>query len=94
MKPPPVKTYLITPHARVEMQGRSITERTVRGVLIAPGQRHRVRPGRDVLQSKLTSGNPPKTYVVRVFVDVDRQPAEVVTVHKSSKVAKYWKEAT
>lgn len=74
MKPPPVKSYLITPHARFEMQRRSIPERTVRGVLISPGQRHRVRPGRDVLQSKLTSGNPPKTYVVRVFVDVDRQP--------------------
>jgi hypothetical protein len=34
-----------------------------------------------------------KVYLVRVFVDVDRQPAEVVTVYRTSKVSKYWRGA-
>jgi hypothetical protein len=32
-----------------------------------------------------------KTY--RVFVDVDRSPAEVVTVYRTSRIAKYWRAA-
>ena len=31
-----------------------------------------------------------KSYLVRVFVDVDRSPAEVVTVYRTSNIAKYW----
>ncbi len=92
MRARPVKNYVITPHARFEMERRGIDEQSVRDVLAAPGQRLGVRAGRDVLQSKVSIGQPPKTYVVRLFVDVDRRPAEVVTVYQSSKVARYWKE--
>jgi hypothetical protein len=28
---------------------------------------------------------------VRVFVDVDRAPPEVVTAYRTSKLAKYWR---
>ena len=31
-----------------------------------------------------------RTDVVRVFVDVDRSPAEVVTAYRTSRIAKYW----
>jgi hypothetical protein len=31
-------------------------------------------------------------YLVRVFVDVDRDPAEVVTAYRTSKISKYWEE--
>jgi hypothetical protein len=30
-------------------------------------------------------------YLVRVFVDVDRSPAEVITVYRTSKIDKYWR---
>jgi len=30
-------------------------------------------------------------YLVRVFVDVDRSPPEVVTVYRTSKVERYWR---
>jgi len=30
-------------------------------------------------------------YLVRVFVDMDRHPAEIVTVYRTSKVSKYWR---
>ncbi len=44
-----------------------------------------------VYQSRLELGDPPKTYLFRVFVDVDRQPPDVVTVYRTSKIEKYWR---
>ena len=34
---------------------------------------------------------PPTTYLLRVFVDTDREPPEVVTVYRTSKITKYWR---
>lgn len=83
--------YRLTDHAREEMVRRQITEEEVAKVLAAPEQTETVREGREVYQSRLPSGDPPKTYLLRVFVDIDRLPAEVVTVYRTSKVAKYWR---
>lgn len=38
-------------------------------------------------------GSPEKTYLIRVVVDVDRAPCEVVTAYRTSKVDKYWRQA-
>lgn len=88
----PVETYSITPHAAFEMQRRGIEESLVHQVLSSPEQREGVRPGRKVLQSRVTIGG--RLYLVRVFVDVDRNPAEVVTVYRTSKISKYWRNQT
>ncbi len=85
----PVDDYEITSHAAFEMRRRGITESVVRGILARPEQRHAVRPGRDVLQSRMAAAG--KTYLLRVFVDIDRTPAEVVTAYLTSRVAKYWR---
>lgn len=37
-------------------------------------------------------GQPAKEYVVRVIVDVDRTPNEIVTAYRTSKMAKYWRQ--
>jgi hypothetical protein len=70
------------------MQRRRIDENIVHRVLAAPEQRHPVRRGRDVLQSRISVEG--KMYLVRVFIDVDRDPAELVTVYLTSRVDKYW----
>jgi hypothetical protein len=31
-------------------------------------------------------------YLVRVFVDIDRQPPMVVKAYRTGKLEKYWKE--
>ncbi|MBM3135944.1 MAG: DUF4258 domain-containing protein [Chloroflexi bacterium] len=89
--PIPVKDYILTSHALFEMARRQISEDDVAQVLSAPEQSEPDRPGRMVYQSRLQLGDPPKTYLLRVFVDVDRYPAEVVTVYRTSKIAKYWR---
>lgn len=75
----PIANYTIADHAAMEMRRRQIEEGIVGRVLTAPGQRHSVRRGRDVLQSRINVAG--KTYLIRVFVDVDRDPAEVVAVY-------------
>jgi hypothetical protein len=44
-----------------------------------------------VYQSRIEFEEPVKIHLLRVFVDIDRQPAEVVTAYRTSKVEKYWK---
>lgn len=88
---PSVAPYKLTDHARFEMARREIGETEIAQVLSTPEQSEPVRPGRAVYQSRVTKGEPPKTYLLRVFVDVDRQPPEVVTVYLTSKISKYWR---
>ena len=90
----PITEYRLSDHARFEMTGRQISESTVAAVLGSPGQTETVRQGRAVYQSRIALGDPPKLYVLRVVVDTDPQPAEVVTVYRTSKVQKYWRTDT
>jgi len=85
----PIIEYSISPHAAFEMERRGVDEAVVRRVLAAPEQRESVRLGRDVLQSRIEIDK--RTYLVRVFVDIARRPAEVVTAYRTSKIEKYWR---
>jgi len=87
-----VTTYRLTDHAKLEMNRRQVSEADVATVLAAAEQIETVRAGRSVYQSKIKMGDPPQMYLLRVFVDVDRLPPEVVTVYRTSKVAKYWRD--
>lgn len=82
--------YVITPHARFEMERRGIDAGTVEHVVKNPGQRLPAREGREVLQSQINLEG--KIYIVRIIVETERQPMEVVTVYKTSKKLKYWRQ--
>ena len=73
------------------MERRGLTREVVERVLSHPEQQFESRPGRVILQSVVPFGEPPRMYLVRVFVDVDRDPPEVVTAYRTSKTAKYWR---
>ena len=81
--------YILTDHAVIEMGRRALEEKDVDAVLRNPGQRLELRPGRVVLQSKYLEGG--TEHLLRVFVDIDRTPAEVVTAYRTSKIGKYWR---
>lgn len=83
--------YRLTDHAREEMARRLISENDIAAVLSNPEQIDAVRPGRVICQARVKSGDPPKNYLLRIFVDTDRQPVAVVTVYRTSKVKKYWR---
>ena len=85
----PISDFVLTPHAISELRRRGLEEAVVRQVLANPEQRIVVRPGREVAHSRIELAG--KRYLVRVFVDVDRSPTEVVTVYRTSKIDKYWR---
>jgi len=74
---------IITGHAASQMEERQITPEQVRAVLARPEHVSPVRAGRVVAQA--VDG----AYLFRVFVDVDRDPAEVVTAYRTSKIDRY-----
>ena len=86
-----ITEYRLTDHARTEMTRRQISESDVAEVLAAPEQIHKVREGRVVCQSRVKSGELPKPHLLQVFVDIDRDPPAVVTVYRTSRIAKYWR---
>jgi uncharacterized protein DUF4258 len=83
--------YVITSYAEFEMQRRGISRDAIHRVVTAPEQRADARPGRVILQSRLED-DAGKVYLLRVVVDVDRHPAEVVTAYRTSRVSKYWRD--
>jgi len=91
MKPEPLGKFLIKDHARFQMERRQISEEQVRQVLTAPEQVIDEGGSRYVYQSKLHSLESGKERLFRVVVDIGNKPAEVVTVYRTSKMAKYWR---
>ena len=81
---------IISEHAASQMARRGISVALLKGVLRNPEQAVEVRPGRVILQSRTRIG--PHNQLIRVFVDVDVPPAQVVTVYRTSKIDKYWSE--
>lgn len=74
---------ILTVHAADQMRERQISTEHVRAVLAQPEQVIPVRPGRVVAQQVIGD------YLLRVFVDVDRNPPEVVTAYRTTKIDKY-----
>jgi len=87
----PITNYRLTEHAKEQMARRQISQDDVAKVLAAPEQIVAVRQGRNVYQSRIKAGKPPQRYLLRVFIDVDREPLQVVTVYRTSKITKHWR---
>lgn len=90
-RPAPILDWVLTPHAESELRRRGLAPSLIGEVLAAPERRRSFRPGREVVEARRVFEE--KQYLVRVFVDVDRSPAEVVTAYRTSKIAKYWGDA-
>jgi hypothetical protein len=82
--------YRITDHANFEIERRNIPLEIIHQVLQKPEQIIAIREGRSVFQSRFQMED--KQYLIRIFVDIDRSPPEVVTVYRTSKINKYWEE--
>lgn len=85
-----IEDYCLTPHAYLQMQRRGISEEIVKNVVAGPEQRLVAGRGREVFQSRVIMAG--KMYLVRIFVDFDRRPPEVVTLYRTSKISKYWRD--
>jgi hypothetical protein len=77
-------TPIITPAVRQKIEDHGLSVDEVEGVLAAPEQQVPGYGGRLVLQSKVGR------FLIRVVIEPDRDPAEVVTAYRTSRVERYW----
>lgn len=82
--------FRITHHAKEEMARRQIPENIVEQMLRAPEQIVSERGGRKAYQSRVEIAG--KIYLVRAIVEDWAQPGVVVTVYRTSNIAKYWRQ--
>lgn len=85
------KRLLLSEHARRRAQRRGIDEATVLEVAAALEQVVPVRPGREVRQSRWEDSARGKRYLVQVVVGTSADADTVVTVYRSSRLDKYWR---
>ncbi|MUG99243.1 DUF4258 domain-containing protein [Scytonema sp. UIC 10036] len=83
--------YTISRHARTEIERRGIALSLVGDVLENPQQIVQERNGRKVYQSQVKFDNG-KIFLLRVIVADDVDPAVVITVYRTSKIEKYWRQ--
>jgi hypothetical protein len=88
IQPAEMRQAVLTDHAREQMAEREITVEQIQRVLTRPEEVLPVRPGRVVAQSVVEVSDG-RRYLLRVFVDADRKPPEIVTVYRTSKIEKY-----
>lgn len=83
--------FEISRHAHEEMERRAISLQIVETVLQNPQQVVDEYGNKKAFQSIIDIGTG-KDYLVRVIVNDTVDPAKVVTVYRTSKISKYWRQ--
>ena len=86
------RPVVLSDHAKAEAERRHISESTVMQVAAAPEQRVRLRADREVRQSRIADPVSGTLYLVRAIVDLQANSDTIVTVYRTSKVRKYWRD--
>jgi hypothetical protein len=85
-----MKRFVFSSHVLEEMARRGISQEIVMAAVTDPEQ---IVPGRNqrrIYQSRFNFGAE-RLYLVRVIVDETLDPAVVITVYRTSKIDKYWR---
>ena len=82
--------FRISQHAKIEIERRRIPLSLVESVLARPQQVVVGVKGTKVYQSQYDFDG--RMYLIRVIVDGTVEPVKVVTVYRTSKIGKYWRE--
>jgi hypothetical protein len=76
--------HVIKPTVRQKIEDHGLSISEVEAVLAAPEQQVPTFGGRVIYQSRVGR------FLVRVVVEQDRNPVEVVTAYRTSNFSKYW----
>lgn len=82
--------FRFSDHATEEVKRRGIPMDLVRSSLASPQQIITEREGRKAYQSQVDFGEG-NVFLLRVIVADNIDPAVVVTVYRTRKIAKYWR---
>ncbi|MEZ5039173.1 MAG: DUF4258 domain-containing protein [Saprospiraceae bacterium] len=83
--------FRISKHAKEQMEEREITEDMVKDIIKNPDQEFPQGDEKHIYQSIKEFKTDKKSYLVRVFVNIVKIPWLVITVYKTSRIKKYWK---
>ena len=86
----PRLNFRFSKHALEVLETRQITRTTIERVLESPEQKLLVLEKIICYQSRVNFGG--KQYLLRVMVNEAAEQSVVVTVYRTSKIRKYWKE--
>jgi hypothetical protein len=84
-------SFYISRHAEEELERRGIPREFLDSVLYDPQQIVDDRDGKKAYQSQFVFENG-KTYLVRAIVADLTSPAIVLTVYRTSQIARYWRD--
>ncbi|MGI8566368.1 MAG: DUF4258 domain-containing protein [Pyrinomonadaceae bacterium] len=85
--------YELSQHAQDEALRRQIPRALIDAVMQSPQQIVDAYEGKSAYQSQLDFGAG-KIYLLRLIVDDAVEPARIVTVYRTSRIAKYWRATT
>ncbi len=80
--------YVFSQHAQEEMHNRQIPMEIAEDVLLNPDQTYFQAEGKKVYQGIRTFPEG-RNYLVRVFVNITKDPNVVITLYRTSKIDKY-----
>lgn len=83
---------IITEHAKFESGRRNIPEELIKSVVEVPQQKLSSKKGRVIVQKKYYDETEGKEMILRVVGIESVDEFRVITVYKTSKIDKYWKE--
>lgn len=83
--------YILSNHAQTEIERRGIPLSLVESVLANPQQIVSEKEGRKAYQSQVEFGGG-RIFLLRVIVADDVQPMVVITVYRTSRIEKYWRQ--
>ncbi len=81
--------FVLTNHAKEEIARRGIPVAVAHDVVHNPQQTVPGSGGKTAYQSKVDFGS--KIFLVRAIVDDNSDPGVVITVYRTSRIAKYWR---
>lgn len=84
--------FEISRHAQKEMERRGIPRNIVESIMQNPQQIVDEYSNKKAYQS-IIKIEALKEYLVRVIVNDVSDPVKVITVYKTSKIAKYWRQS-
>jgi hypothetical protein len=84
--------YILSNHAQTEIERRGISISLVESVLANPQQIVSEKEGRKAYQSQVDFGGG-RRFLLRVIVADDVQPMVVITVYRTSRIEKYWRQS-
>ena len=80
--------FIFSNHALEQIQRRGLNKEKIEEILYSPDQVIEME-GQKIFQS-IVPFIPDGNYLVRVFVNAEKEPNLVITVYKTSKISKYY----